>query len=74
MTITCFSICQDCHTKIKELFTEKIYLIGIAALVVAVIMVSESECVYIEACVLSYTLLAFDVACITFYPYFTHSF
>ncbi len=49
-------------------------MIGIAALVVAVIMVSESECVYIGACVLSYTLLDFDVACITFYPYFTHIF
>ncbi|CAM4523978.1 unnamed protein product [Leuciscus chuanchicus] len=31
----------SCHTKIKELFSEKIYLIGIAALVVAVIMIFE---------------------------------
>lgn len=31
----------NCHTKIKELFSEKIYLIGIAALVVAVIMIFE---------------------------------
>ncbi|NP_001187236.1 CD81 molecule a [Ictalurus punctatus] len=31
----------DCHTKIKELFNDKIYLIGIAALVVAVIMIFE---------------------------------
>ncbi|XP_048040403.1 CD81 molecule a [Megalobrama amblycephala] len=31
----------NCHTKIKDLFTEKIYLIGIAALVVAVIMIFE---------------------------------
>ncbi|KAG7278857.1 hypothetical protein CRUP_010420 [Coryphaenoides rupestris] len=30
----------NCHTKIVELFTNKIYLIGIAALVVAVIIVS----------------------------------
>lgn len=71
MTITCFSIFQSCHTKINELFSEKIYLIGIAALVVAVIMVSESECVCIVACVLSYIPLAYDVTCITFYPYFT---
>ncbi|XP_060767754.1 CD81 molecule a [Neoarius graeffei] len=32
---------QNCHSKIKELFSEKIYLIGIAALVVAVIMIFE---------------------------------
>ncbi|KAF4111101.1 CD81 molecule a [Onychostoma macrolepis] len=32
---------DNCHTKIKELFSEKIYLIGIAALVVAVIMIFE---------------------------------
>ncbi|KAI4900040.1 hypothetical protein NFI96_028140, partial [Prochilodus magdalenae] len=31
----------SCHTKINELFTDKIYLIGIAALVVAVIMIFE---------------------------------
>ncbi|XP_056103933.1 CD81 molecule a [Rhinichthys klamathensis goyatoka] len=31
----------SCHSKIKELFSEKIYLIGIAALVVAVIMIFE---------------------------------
>ncbi|KAL6112633.1 cd81 [Pungitius sinensis] len=31
----------NCHTRIKELFTDKIYLIGIAALVVAVIMIFE---------------------------------
>ncbi|ROL52763.1 CD81 antigen [Anabarilius grahami] len=31
----------NCHTQIKDLFTEKIYLIGIAALVVAVIMIFE---------------------------------
>ncbi|XP_077084814.1 CD81 molecule a [Siphateles boraxobius] len=31
----------NCHSKIKELFSEKIYLIGIAALVVAVIMIFE---------------------------------
>ncbi|KAJ7995018.1 hypothetical protein DPEC_G00255550 [Dallia pectoralis] len=31
----------DCHVKINELFTEKVYLIGIAALVVAVIMIFE---------------------------------
>ncbi|XP_067255560.1 CD81 molecule a isoform X2 [Chanodichthys erythropterus] len=31
----------NCHTKIKDLFREKIYLIGIAALVVAVIMIFE---------------------------------
>ncbi|KAF5897761.1 CD81 antigen, partial [Clarias magur] len=29
---------QGCHSKIKELFSEKVYLIGIAALVVAVIL------------------------------------
>ncbi|TRZ00146.1 hypothetical protein DNTS_026262, partial [Danionella cerebrum] len=32
---------DNCHKKIKELFTEKVYLIGIAALVVAVIMIFE---------------------------------
>ncbi|XP_074516283.1 CD81 antigen-like [Sebastes fasciatus] len=31
----------DCHSRITELFTDKIYLIGIAALVVAVIMIFE---------------------------------
>ncbi|XP_036440106.1 CD81 molecule a [Colossoma macropomum] len=31
----------NCHTQIKTLFNEKIYLIGIAALVVAVIMIFE---------------------------------
>ncbi|CAL8243258.1 unnamed protein product [Lota lota] len=31
----------NCHTKIEELFTDKIYLIGIAALVVAVIIIFE---------------------------------
>ncbi|XP_067255559.1 CD81 molecule a isoform X1 [Chanodichthys erythropterus] len=36
-----FSVFQNCHTKIKDLFREKIYLIGIAALVVAVIMIFE---------------------------------
>lgn len=30
---------QSCHQRINELFHDKIYLIGIAALVVAVIMV-----------------------------------
>ncbi|XP_062845791.1 CD81 molecule a [Trichomycterus rosablanca] len=32
---------DNCHTKITELFNEKIYLIGIAALVVAAIMIFE---------------------------------
>lgn len=31
---------QSCHDKLIELFSEKLYLIGLAALVVAVIMVS----------------------------------
>lgn len=31
---------DDCHKKIDELFSGKLYLIGIAAIVVAVIMVS----------------------------------
>lgn len=31
----------NCHNRIKELFSDKIYLIGIAALVVAVIMIFE---------------------------------
>lgn len=31
----------DCHGKIRELFTEKVYLIGIAALIVAIIMIFE---------------------------------
>ncbi|XP_067105389.1 CD81 molecule a [Osmerus mordax] len=32
---------ENCHTKINDLFSDKIYLIGIAALVVAVIMIFE---------------------------------
>ncbi|XP_076854645.1 CD81 molecule a [Brachyhypopomus gauderio] len=36
-----FEITPGCHEKIIELFNEKIYLIGIAALVVAVIMIFE---------------------------------
>ncbi len=32
-------VLQNCHQRIQELFSDKIYLIGIAALVVAVIMV-----------------------------------
>ena len=36
---------QSCHDKLVELFSEKLYLIGLAALVVAVIMVSvRSKC------------------------------
>lgn len=31
---------QSCHTKLIDLFSEKLYLIGLAALAVAVIMVS----------------------------------
>ncbi|MEQ2226995.1 cd81 antigen [Ilyodon furcidens] len=31
----------DCHGKIDELFSDKIYLVGIAALVVAVVMIFE---------------------------------
>ncbi|XP_013862691.1 CD81 molecule a [Austrofundulus limnaeus] len=34
-------VTTSCHTKIDELFSDKIYLIGIAALVVAVIMIFE---------------------------------
>lgn len=33
---------QSCHDKLIELFSEKLYLIGLAALVVAVIMVSSN--------------------------------
>ncbi|KAJ8002524.1 hypothetical protein DPEC_G00159800 [Dallia pectoralis] len=32
---------QNCHLKLKELFSEKLHLIGLAALVVAVIMIFE---------------------------------
>lgn len=32
---------EDCHQKIDELFSGKLYLIGIAAIVVAVIMIFE---------------------------------
>lgn len=35
---------QSCHTKLIELFSEKLYLIGLAALAVAVIMVSVKKC------------------------------
>ncbi|XP_031179672.1 CD81 protein-like isoform X1 [Sander lucioperca] len=43
MTEICPSsgVSVDCHKRIDELFTGKIYLIGIAALVVAVIMIFE---------------------------------
>lgn len=34
---------EDCHGKIDELFSGKLYLIGIAAIVVAVIMVSGAD-------------------------------
>lgn len=36
---------QSCHVKLIELFSEKLYLIGLAALVVAVIMVSIEKTV-----------------------------
>ncbi|XP_036399341.1 CD81 molecule a [Megalops cyprinoides] len=36
-----FEIKQNCHTKLNELFSDKLYIIGIAALVVAVIMIFE---------------------------------
>uniref|UniRef100_A0A3Q2CJW1 Tetraspanin n=1 Tax=Cyprinodon variegatus TaxID=28743 RepID=A0A3Q2CJW1_CYPVA len=39
-SVTCFLL-QSCHQKINELFSEKIYLVGIVALVVAVIMIFE---------------------------------
>ncbi|XP_062318610.1 CD81 antigen-like [Osmerus eperlanus] len=32
---------QSCHIKLKDLFSEKLYLIGLSALVVAVIMIFE---------------------------------
>uniref|UniRef100_A0A3B3SL17 CD81 molecule n=1 Tax=Paramormyrops kingsleyae TaxID=1676925 RepID=A0A3B3SL17_9TELE len=32
---------KNCHSQVKELFDEKLYLVGIAALVVAVIMIFE---------------------------------
>lgn len=35
---SCFSW-QSCHTSINELFSTKIYIVGIVALVIAVIMV-----------------------------------
>lgn len=38
---TDFSKSQSCHDKLIELFSEKLYLIGLAALVVAVIMIFE---------------------------------
>uniref|UniRef100_A0A9J7XR59 Tetraspanin n=1 Tax=Cyprinus carpio carpio TaxID=630221 RepID=A0A9J7XR59_CYPCA len=34
-------VSSSCHTKIRELFTEKLHIIGLAALVIAVIMVFE---------------------------------
>lgn len=36
---------QSCHAKLIELFSKKLYLIGLAALAVAVIMVSVKKCV-----------------------------
>lgn len=39
LPVFCFFALQNCHSRIQELFSDKIYLIGIAALVVAVIMV-----------------------------------
>lgn len=49
MSLTPFSCCisshltQSCHIKLIDLFSEKLYLIGLAALVVAVIMVSVED-------------------------------
>lgn len=40
------SLQEDCHQKIDELFSGKLYLIGIAAIVVAVIMVSTRASVW----------------------------
>ncbi|KAK7126671.1 hypothetical protein R3I94_017998 [Phoxinus phoxinus] len=40
----------NCHSKIKEFFSEKIYLIGIAALVVAVIMIFEMIFIMVLCC------------------------
>ncbi|XP_056112025.1 CD81 molecule b [Rhinichthys klamathensis goyatoka] len=34
-------ISQSCHTKLRDLFSEKLHVIGLAALVIAVIMVFE---------------------------------
>ncbi|XP_016092455.1 CD81 antigen-like [Sinocyclocheilus grahami] len=34
-------IASSCHTKLRDLFTEKLHVIGLAALVIAVIMVFE---------------------------------
>ncbi|XP_048829136.1 CD81 antigen-like [Brienomyrus brachyistius] len=34
-------VTKNCHSRVKELFGEKLYLVGIAALVVAVIMIFE---------------------------------
>ncbi|KAG5264164.1 hypothetical protein AALO_G00272840 [Alosa alosa] len=36
-----FSQSKNCHTRIRSLFTDKVYLIGFAALAVAVIMIFE---------------------------------
>ncbi|XP_052416639.1 CD81 antigen [Carassius gibelio] len=38
---TFFNPSENCHTKINDLFTDKIHLIGFAALAVAVIMIFE---------------------------------
>ncbi|XP_064191754.1 CD81 antigen-like isoform X2 [Anguilla rostrata] len=35
------SMTTNCHTRLKEIFSDKLYLIGIVALVVAVIMIFE---------------------------------
>lgn len=44
--LLCISPCprQSCHPKLIGLFSEKLYLIGLAALAVAVIMVSVKKC------------------------------
>lgn len=40
-TLSISMISRNCHTRLKEIFSDKLYLIGIVALVVAVIMIFE---------------------------------
>ncbi|XP_051953321.1 CD81 antigen-like [Xyrauchen texanus] len=48
-------ITQSCHTKLRNLFTEKLHVIGLAALVIAVIMVFEMIFTMVLCCAIRNT-------------------
>lgn len=48
LKITC--ALQSCHTKLRDLFSEKLHVIGLAALVIAVIMVRMYTHAQLQTC------------------------